>query len=98
MQDQEINRLTLKALLLSVISEVKGLGALPNAAGAKKAYKKMMGLGRIKNDELLAYIVFTYVQNELEESVIATLDRFKIPHGQINNRVVDVAGIRIDIG
>lgn len=75
-----MNRLTLKALLLSVITEIKfGQPLAPNAKFAKKEFKRLVGLKpSATNMDVLKEMKRTYEENELLPEFIGTLIKFKI--------------------
>ena len=75
-----VNRLTLKALLMSVIMEIKHGRGLPNALGFKKKYKELAGVPKnCSNRDLLYYhLQLTYQENGLEQEFKETLEKFKM--------------------
>jgi hypothetical protein len=75
----EINRIQLKALLLSVITECKfGQPLTQNAKVVKNQFKKMAGLkSNCSNTQLLNAIGFVYRDNKLENEFRATIDKFQ---------------------
>lgn len=74
-----MNRLQLKALMLSVITELKfGQPLDRRAAGPKKQFKQMVGLGaRASNKAVLKAIGDVYKANNLEEDFNACIAKFK---------------------
>lgn len=74
----DMNRLTLKALMLSVITEIKyGEPLSSNAGGIKRAYKHMAGLPpRCSNKLLLKDIGRTYEENKMLDDYLRVLHRF----------------------
>lgn len=77
-----MNALTLKALLLSVITEMKfGQPLAKNAILVKKMFKKMAGLKlNASNLAVLQSMKQTYIDNGLEEDFNGTLTRMKATH------------------
>jgi hypothetical protein len=73
-----MNRLTLKALLLSIITELKFSQPLsPNAKISKNEFKKLVGLkSTASNKQVLNAISFIYRDNKLEDEFWATIDKF----------------------
>lgn len=73
-----MNRLTLKALLLSVITEMKfGQPLAPNANLAKLEYKKLVGLSRnAPNKMVLSYLQYTFEDNGLKDDFDRTIAKF----------------------
>ena len=72
-----MNRLTLKALLLSVITELKfGQPLAPNDKAAKKEYKRQVGLRPgATNKEVLACLQYTYNDNGLKDDFDGVVKR-----------------------
>jgi hypothetical protein len=64
-----MNRLTLKALLLSIITELKfGEPLTRNSGQAKKEFKRLVGLPvRATNKEVLKELQRTYEENKLAD-------------------------------
>jgi len=73
-----MNRLTLKALLLSIITELKfGQPLAQNAKISKNEFKKLVGLkSTASNKQVLHAIGFIYRDNKLETEFWAIIDRF----------------------
>lgn len=73
-----MNRLQLKALLLSVITEIKfGYPIANNAHSIKKWFKKTVGLSaNASNKRLIEAIKQTYVDNGLQDDFDATIKKF----------------------
>lgn len=74
-----MNRLTLKALLLSTITELMfGQPLAPNAKLTKAEYKKQAGLKKnATNNEVLTSLGLTYRDNGLEVEFWRVIDKFK---------------------
>jgi len=73
------NRLTIKAVLLSVIGEHKGFPPLPNASGAKRNFKEMVGLPRnASNKAVLEELRRTYDYNQFLPEFEKTCRNFKL--------------------
>lgn len=75
-----INALTLKALMLSVITEIKfGQPLAPNAKGMKKFFKESVGLGKnASNMDVLKEIKRVYEENKLQDDFQRVLTKFNI--------------------
>jgi len=73
-----MNRLTLKALLLSIITELKfGSPLAKNSIIAKKQYKELSGLAKnANNKKVLNALELTYKDNELEVEFWAIINKF----------------------
>ena len=77
-----MNRLQLKALLLSVITEIKfGMPLARNAVQCKKQFKDLVGLPKnVSNVELLKVMKRVYIENKLGDDFTKTLEKFKVSH------------------
>ena len=73
-----MNRLTLKALLLSTITELKfGSPLAKNSLIAKRQYKKLAGLAKnANNKKVLNALELTYKDNDLEAEFLAIINKF----------------------
>jgi hypothetical protein len=73
-----MNRLTLKALLLSVITELKFGVPLANDKAAKSQFKELAGLPKnASNKKVLIALGFTYKDNGIENDFWAVIAKFK---------------------
>lgn len=72
-----MNRLQLKALMLSIITELKfGQPLAQNAKQVKKQYKQMAGLkANATNSEVLTSLGLTYRDNKLETEFWSIIDK-----------------------
>jgi len=77
-ENTDFNRLTLKALLLSVITELKFNEPIhPNAKNIKKAYKEATQLPKnASNEKVLQALHLTYKENDLEEDFLRIVKKF----------------------
>lgn len=74
-----LNRLQVKALMLSLTMELKGYPPLPNSAGYKKEFKRVIGLAKnCSNVDVMAAICQVYADNNLESEFNHTLERLGI--------------------
>ena len=75
-----MNRLQLKTLLLSVITEVKfGQPLAPNAIGIKNQFKTLVGLPKnASNKKVLSELKRTYIENELSADIDRIETKFNI--------------------
>ena len=75
-----MNRLQLKALLLSVLTEIKFGQALDRgAARVKREFKQMVGLKRnASNLDVVKEIQRVYKENKLEDDFNGCLERLKM--------------------
>ena len=77
-----MNRLQLKTLLLSVITEIKFDQPLaPNAIHIKNQFRSMVGLPRNStNISIINEMQRVYTENNLLEDFINTMIKFKLDH------------------
>ena len=77
-ENTDFNRLTLKALLLSVITELKFNEPIhPNPKDIKKAYKEATQLPKnASNEKVLQALRLTYKENDLEEDFLRIIKKF----------------------
>jgi hypothetical protein len=77
-----MNRLTLKALLLSVITEMKfGSPIARNAKVAKSQFKELVGLPKnASNKKVLHALDDVYCNNKLEHEFYGTIKRLDAEH------------------
>jgi len=77
-ENTDFNRLTLKALLLSVITELKFNEPIhPNAKDIKKTYKEATQLPKnASNEKVLQALHLTYKENDLEEDFLRIVKKF----------------------
>ncbi len=75
-----MNRLQLKALLLSVITEVKfGQPLAANSIGIKNQFKAMVGLpSNASNMRVLSELKRVYIENQLKSEIESIEVRHKI--------------------
>ena len=72
-----MNRLQLKALMLSVITEIKCGFALPNSKGIKREFKKLVGLpDNASNKRVLDEIERVYSENGILDDYQRTFNKF----------------------
>jgi len=72
-----MNRLTLKVLLLSVITELQFGSPLGNNKAAKSQFKELAGLAKnASNKKVLNALGLTYKDNGLESDFWRVIDKF----------------------
>lgn len=76
------SQLTMKALLLSVITEIKfGQPLASNAKHTKAIFKDMVGLKKsATNVQVIQELHRVYKENQIEQDFRDTLTKFKVAH------------------
>lgn len=77
-----MNAFTMKALLLSVVTEIKfGQPLTPHAATAKRRFKQLVGLPKgASNLKVLAELKRTYEENKLADDFNEVVTKFNVKH------------------